>query len=159
MLKRQKKKAPVVEGEPEVEIITRVEYIYEDTKATIGFELDYKWGEIYRMISNQNIPDAGFEELTIYANIEKSTLMKVATRPELFPCSEVIGWILPRVDVTTMILENTTKQGYAAYNPAYVSMAYHLPPAQIYLKKSCLKETAMDLVETVKRMMIPGKNF
>ena len=109
MSKIQKKKAPVAEGEPEVEIITKVEYIYEDTKSTIGVELDYKWGEIYMMIVNQNVLDAGFEELTIYANIKKSALMKVATRLELFPCSEVIGWILPRADVTTMILENTTK--------------------------------------------------
>ena len=77
----------MVEGDPEVEIITKVKFIYEDTKAITGVEPDYKWGEIYRMIANQNVPDAGFEELTIYANIEKSTLMKVATRPELFPCS------------------------------------------------------------------------
>ena len=81
----------MVEGEPEVEIITKVKFIYEDTKATTGVEQDYKWGEIYRMISNQNVPDAGFEELMIYANIEKSALMKVATRPEWFPFSEVIG--------------------------------------------------------------------
>src|SRR5713226_8309065 len=107
MSKRQKKKAPIVEAELEVEIITKVEYIYEDTRATTRLEPDYKWGEIYRMIANQNVPDAGFEELTIYANIEKSALMKVATRPELFSCSEVIGWILPRADVTTMILANT----------------------------------------------------
>ena len=93
MSKRQKKKAAVVEGEPEVEIITKVEYIYEDTKASIGVEPNYKWGEIYRMIANQNVPDGGFEELTIYANIEKSALMKVATRPKLFPCSEVIGCV------------------------------------------------------------------
>ena len=86
MLKRHKKKAPMVEGEPKVEIITKVEFIYEDTKATTGVELDYKWGEIYRMISNQNVLATGFEELMIYANIEKSALMKVATRPELFPC-------------------------------------------------------------------------
>ena len=92
-----------------MEIITKVEYIYEDTRATTGVEPDYKWGEIYRMISNQNVSDAGFEELTIYANIEKSTLMKVATRPELFPCSEVISWILPKADVTTMILSNAAK--------------------------------------------------
>ena len=46
MSKRQKKKAPVMEGELEVEIITKVEYIYEDTKATTGVEPDYKWGEI-----------------------------------------------------------------------------------------------------------------
>ena len=87
MSKRQKKKAHVAEGEQEVEIITKFEYIYEDTKATTKVESDYKWGEIYRMIANQNVPDAGIEELTIYANIEKSALLKVATRLELFPCS------------------------------------------------------------------------
>ena len=91
MSKGQKKKAPIAEGEPDVEIITKVEYIYEDTRATTKVEPDYKWGEIYQMIANQNVPDAGFEELTIYENIKKYALMKVATRPELFPCSEVIG--------------------------------------------------------------------
>ena len=85
MSKRQKKKAPVAEGEPEVEIITGVEYIYEDTKDTTEVEPDYKWGEIYKMIANQNVPNAGFEEITIYANIKKLALMKVARRPELFP--------------------------------------------------------------------------
>ena len=122
MSKRQKKKSPIAEGDPQVEIITKTEYIYEDTRATTSVEPDYKWGNIYRLISNQEVPDTGFEELTIYANIEKSTLMKIATRPEIFPCSEVIGWILPRADMTTMILANTAKQGYAAYNPDYVSL-------------------------------------
>ena len=121
----------MVEGELEVEIITKVEFRYKDTKASIGVKLDNKWGEIYRMISNQNIPDVSFEEMTIYANIEKSTLMKVATRPELFPCSEVIGWILPREYVTQIILGNTAKKGYATYSPTYVSMSYHLPSLRV----------------------------
>ena len=94
MSKRQKKKAPITEGDPEVEIITKVEYIYEDTRSTTSVEPDYKWGKIYRLISNQEVPDTGLEELTIYANIEESALTKISTRPELFPCSEVIGWIL-----------------------------------------------------------------
>ena len=133
MPRKQKKKAQAAEEEPEVEVITRVEVIYEDTKAITGVEPEYKWGEVYRMISIQTIPDVGFEDMHMYANIERSALMKVATRPELFPCSEVISWILPRSDVTRMILANTAKQGYAAYSPAYVSMAYNLPIAQTYL--------------------------
>ena len=40
MPKRQRKKALVAEGEPDVEIVTKVEYIYEDTRATIGVEPD-----------------------------------------------------------------------------------------------------------------------
>ena len=51
--------------------------------------------------------------------------MKVATRPDIFPCSEVIGWILPKADVTRMILANTEGQGYAAYKTTHVAMAYN----------------------------------
>ena len=52
MPRKHKKKAQVAEEDPEVEVITKVEFIYEDTKATTGVEPVYKWEEIYRMISN-----------------------------------------------------------------------------------------------------------
>ena len=113
----------MVEEEPDVEVITKTEYIYEDTKCITGVEPEYQWGDIYRLIMRREVPDIGFEEENIYANIERSSLMKIAIRPELFPCSEVIGWILPRAYVTTMILENVDKQGYATYIPGYVSLA------------------------------------
>ena len=45
MSKRKKKKATTVEEEPEVEVVTKVEYTYEDTRCTIGVEPKYKWGE------------------------------------------------------------------------------------------------------------------
>ena len=78
-------KALVVEKEPEVEVITKVECIYEDTRCTTEVEPKYKQGEIYRLISHHEVPDIGFEEETIYANIEISALMKITTRPDLFP--------------------------------------------------------------------------
>ena len=46
MSKWQKKKAPIVEEEPKVEIVTKVEYTYEETKCIVGIEPEYKWGEI-----------------------------------------------------------------------------------------------------------------
>ena len=36
MSKRKKKKAPIVEEEPYVEIVTKVEYTYEDTRCIVG---------------------------------------------------------------------------------------------------------------------------
>ena len=53
MCKRQKKKAPIIEEQPEVEIVTRVEYTYEDTKCIVGVEPEYQWGEIYRLITRR----------------------------------------------------------------------------------------------------------
>ena len=42
MSKSQKKKARVVEDEPEVEVVTKIEYIYEDTKCIFGVEPEYQ---------------------------------------------------------------------------------------------------------------------
>ena len=61
--------------------------------------------------------------------------------------------------MTRMILANTEGQGYAAYSPAYVAMAYKLLTPQSYLTEGWLKDLNLDVVETVKRMMILGKNF
>ena len=52
MPRKQKIKAQAAKEEPEVEIITRIEVIYEDTKSITGVEPEYKWGEVYKMISN-----------------------------------------------------------------------------------------------------------
>ena len=159
MLRKQKKKAQIADEEPEIEIITRIEVIYEDTKSITGIDPEYKWGEIYWMISNQSVPEVGFEDLPIYVNIERSTIMKVATWPDIFPCSEVIGWILPWADVTRMVLANIEVQGHVPYGTAYVSMAYKLSTPQSYLIEGWLKDLNLDVVETVKMMMILGKNF
>ena len=85
MSKRKKKKAPMVEEQSAIEVVTQIEYIYEDTQCISGVEPEYKWGDIYRLISHREVPDMGLEEEPIYVNIEKSAIMKVATRPELFP--------------------------------------------------------------------------
>ena len=77
----------MVEEEPKVEVVTKTEYIYEDTKCISGVELEYQWGEVYRLITRREFPDMGLEEESINANIERSSIMKIATRPELFPCS------------------------------------------------------------------------
>ena len=74
MSKRQKKKAPAMEEVPAPEAEAKTEYIYEDTQCVSGVEPEYKWGDIYRMISRREVPDMGLEEALIYANIEKSAI-------------------------------------------------------------------------------------
>ena len=61
--------------------------------------------------------------------------------------------------MTRMILANTEGQGYAAYSPAYVAMAYKLLTPLSYFTERWLKNLNLDVVETVKRMMIPNKKF
>ena len=91
MPKKGKKKVQTTGDDPEVEIITKLEIIYEDTKAFTRVELEFIWGQIYQIIKDQAIKDTSLEDISIYTNIRKKTMMKVSTHPELFPCVEVIG--------------------------------------------------------------------
>ena len=142
-----------MEEVPAPDTEAKTEYIDEDTQCVSGVEPEYKWGDIYRMISRREVPDTGLEEAPIYTNIEKYAIMKVATRPELFPCPEVMRWVLPNTNHDTMLMCNVEGQGYAAFSLGYVALAYHLPEPQVFLSNEWLDNLRMDLVETMKRML------
>ena len=41
----------MVEEQTEIEAVLPTEYIYEETQCVMGVEPEYKWGDIYRLIS------------------------------------------------------------------------------------------------------------
>ena len=55
--KSGKKKATASEVDSDVEIISRTKIKFEDTKAITGVDQEFKWGDIYQMIREQNVPD------------------------------------------------------------------------------------------------------
>ena len=58
-----------------------------------------------------------------------------------------------------MLIGNVEGQGYATFSPGYVALAYHLPEPKIFLSNDWLDNLRMDLVETLKRMLLPGKLY
>ena len=109
------------------------------------------------MIKDQVVPEADLEDIPLYANIMKSAIMKVSTRPEIFPCAELIGWILPLADTSTMILANTEKQVFVAYNPAYIMKTFKLPTLHIYMTEKWMKELDLNVFDCVKKMIVIEK--
>ena len=59
MPKKGNKKAKVAKEESDLEIMARVEIIYEDTKSVTGAKMEFKWGQIYPMLQDQKVPDVG----------------------------------------------------------------------------------------------------
>ena len=65
--------------------------------------------------------------------------MKTTTRPELFPCLEVIGWILPQDDPTSRIISDIKGEAFASFHPTHIAAAYKLPPSQVMLTEDWIK--------------------
>ena len=58
-----------------------------------------------------------------------------------------------------MLIGNVEGQGYAAFSPGYVALSYHLPVPQIFISDAWLDNIKMDLIETLKRMLLLGKLY
>ena len=77
----------------------------------------------------------------------------------MFPCAEVIVWILPRVDAAGMIINNVEDKGFASFTPAFIAKAYSLPPSEISMTTEWVKNLKFDYIGTANIMVAEGKTF
>ena len=132
LTKKGRKKLKIAESDFDTEVVevppaVKTEIVYEDTKEITGAEPDLKWGQIYPMLVERKVSKAGLGDLALYKNILRSGLTKIATRPEMFPCAEVIGWMLLRIDIVGMIINDEDGKPVASFTSAFISAAYSLP--------------------------------
>ena len=62
-------------------------------------------------------------DLALYENILSSKLTKIATRLEVFPYAEVIGWILLKIEMVGMIIKDEEGNPVASFAPSFISKA------------------------------------
>ena len=137
----------------------KTEIVYEDTKAIIGLELELKWGQIYPMLVERKVSEVGLGDLALYENILRYGLTKIATRPEMFPCAEVIGWMFSKIDIVGMMINDEEGKPVASFTLAFISTAYNLPEKEISVTKEWVKGLKFDYTTTAKMMVAEGKTF
>ena len=91
------------------------------------------------MLVERKVLEAGLEDLALYNNILRSRITKVATRPEIFPYAEVIGWMLPRIDITGMMMKDAANKGFASFALAFLSAAYNFPEKEVSMTTEWVK--------------------
>lgn len=78
--------------------------VYIDTHLFIEKDIKITWKDIntiFLAIFEENL-----EDRQVYVNIHKLGLYKVACRFPVFPCADVIHWIVSHTDPKTMILRS-----------------------------------------------------
>ena len=133
--------------------------MYEDTKVITGAEPELKWGQIYPMLVERKVPKDGLGDLALYENILRSGLTKISTRPNIFPCAEIIGWMLPKIDIVGMIINGVDGNLVASFAPAFISATYSLPKKEINVTREWVKSLKFDYTATTKMMVAKGKTF
>ena len=70
--KSRKKKAKAIEVDSDVEIMSKTEIQFEDTKGITRAKQEFEWVYIYHMMRDHNFPDVVLEDIPLYENIRKS---------------------------------------------------------------------------------------
>ena len=111
------------------------------------------------MLQNQKVPSIGLEYLPLFGNILSSRITKVSTRPDLFPCSKVIGWILSKVDAGGVIISNVEGKGFTSFTLAFIDKSYNLPVLEVSMTNDWINSLTIDYVGCAIMMMTEGKSF
>ena len=74
----------------------------------------------------RKVPEASLGDLALYENILRSELTKIATRVDILPCVEVIGWMFPKIDTVGMVINDEEGNLVAYFALAFILAAYSL---------------------------------
>ena len=81
-----------------------VRVYYGDTSSDTGTTPILKWGEIHQMFRTDTYPSVIESDKDVFQNIKRSGLHRVAARPTVFPCADVISWIVAKVKSKSQLI-------------------------------------------------------
>ena len=106
--------------------------IYEDTKLVADRDIKMKWFDINNTFSGTFEED--LEDRRVYVNIHKSGLYRITCRYPVFPCADMIHWIISHTDPETMVLRSAIRIDIATFRVQGYQQMYHLPQPVIIME-------------------------
>lgn len=87
--------------------------IYEETKIIVDKDIKLKWKEV----NDEFVGTFGeyLEDRWVYVNIHMSGLYQIACRYPMFPCVDMIHWIVSHTDPEMMTLSNVSGTEIATF--------------------------------------------
>jgi hypothetical protein len=112
-----------------VERVSQVLSIYEDTKLILDKDIKLKWQEVNDAFAGTFGED--LEDRQVYVNIHKSGLYQIACRyPHVFPCADMIHWIVSHTDPETMTLSSVSGTKIATFRAQDYDEMYQMSEAR-----------------------------
>ena len=108
---------------------------------------------------NEEQENANIEEDLIYQNIRRSRLHKEETRFYLFPCVEVISWLIPNIYITTHIIKDFSGKGITSFHSTQLEKSCQVIAAKVFMTLEWVAGLKLNYVDFIKKVWLVGKNF
>jgi hypothetical protein len=101
------------------------------------------WLDLYNKLHYEDFPEfmphsdpevRGLDD-QVFQNIKRSSLYLVAAKTPIFPCVDILEWIIHHVDAEKFLLNNKDGECIGVFLPTEVSMYYKLKEVEVRLNK------------------------
>lgn len=99
--------------------------IYADIKLVIDRDIKLKWQDINDTLSGTFEED--LEDCKVYVNVHKSSLYQIACSYLVFPCADMLHWIVLNTNPEMMTLSSISVTNIATFRENDYQDMYHLP--------------------------------
>lgn len=97
----------------------------------------------------------------VYQTIRRSCLHKVAARPALMPCAEILSWLISHANVENRLIKDENGKAIASFQPSSLELYYKFPKPETSLTDGRVLQFAHNINshEMRKGWWITGKAF
>lgn len=107
--------------------------VYEGTKLAIDKDIKLKWHDINDTFSGTFVEY--LEDHKVYVNIHKSSLYHISCMYLVFPCTDMIHWIVLHTNPETTMLRSASRIELATFRVKDYQVMYHFPQLMITMEK------------------------
>ena len=106
-------------------------WAFIDTECRTDKNTSFKWNTLFQAFQSKEfqvlLQDDLSTELSkgIYKNISRSRLYRVATKPPVLPCPDVVEWITRRIDHEIRTIHNFEGNHVVTYKAPMLNQMYH----------------------------------
>jgi hypothetical protein len=134
-----------------------VKTCYGDTDSDAQASTSYQWGDIYTMFRDDKYPPTTRQaDQEVYRKRNRSEIHRVAARPAVFPCADIITWLIPNVDLEDRVIRTTDKQkAIASFQPSALYLYYKFPRVEVTYSKQWIYDYKLYIPECLKSWWVP----
>ena len=132
--------------------------IYRDTLCTFAKGDSMRWYQVYQEFARTEFPE-DLPNREIYLKVKRSKLHLAGAHPAIFPCPEMIDWIIQKTDPKKFVIRDSEGKAFTTLKGSDAHIYYSFPEREEDFTEEWAIAHAVPIVDTLKRWWDEPEKF
>ena len=117
-----------------------------------------RWYQVYQEFTWQEFPE-DLPDWELYIQVKRSKLHLIGAHPDIFPCVEVIDWIIQNTEPKKFVIRDSEGKAFATLKGSEAHVYYSFPEWEEDLTEEWALAHAVPIVDTIEQWWEEPEKF